>query len=75
MAALLFHDAVTERGVASVKTRVRPEGWNISILLYKREVRVPEEGERVGPVQWEMGLTYWYWSGKLGELALTSTSS
>lgn len=31
--------------------------------------------ERGGPCAVEMGLTFWYWSGKLGELVLTSTSS
>lgn len=41
---------------------------------------VQEGGERIrgggkgGPLQWKMGLIYWYWSGKLGDL-FTSTSS
>lgn len=58
-----------------MKTWVYSEDWDISNLLYRREVRVSEEGKRVGPVQWEKGLTYWYWSGQLGELVSTSTSS
>lgn len=49
VAALLVHDGVTERGVASMKTWVYSEDWDISVLLYRRERTVLEEGEKGGP--------------------------
>lgn len=57
MAALLAHDGVIERGGSSTKTWLYSEDWDILILLYRREVGVLEEGKRVGPLQWEMGMT------------------
>lgn len=66
--ALLAHDGVTERRAPWMKIWGYSEDWNISISLYRREVRVLEEGKRVGPVSgkwawilvlvWEAGRAY-----------------
>lgn len=59
MAALLVHDRVIGRDGSSTKTWVEAEGWDISVLLDRREVRGLEKGKGgdLGPAQWEMGTT------------------